>query len=100
MGEFAEPIGKRTGSAFLDPFPLAMQRGDGAEIWDVDNHHYFDFVGEFLGGLYGHSARSSRAAIVDGLDIGVVLAAPTRVEGLLASAIAERFPSMERLRTC
>jgi len=77
-----------------------MQRGDGAEIWDVDNHHYFDFVGEFSGGLYGHSARSSRAAIVDGLDIGVVLAAPTRVEGLLASAIAERFPSMERLRTC
>jgi glutamate-1-semialdehyde 2,1-aminomutase len=62
-GESAEPDWSRA-QAFLpgentrsvldsDPFPLTVQRGDGAEVWNVDNHHYFD--GEFSGGLYGHS---------------------------------------------
>jgi glutamate-1-semialdehyde 2,1-aminomutase len=94
------PGGNTRSVLHFDPFPLSMQRGKGAEVWDVDNHHYFDFVGEFSAGLYGHSDSIIKAAIVDGLDTGVVLAAPTRVEGLLASAIAERFPSMERLRFC
>jgi glutamate-1-semialdehyde 2,1-aminomutase len=94
------PGGNTRSVLHFDPFPLTMQRGKGAEVWDVDNHHYFDFVGEFSAGLYGHSDPIIKAAIVDGLDTGVVLAAPTRVEGLLASAIAERFPSMERLRFC
>ena len=77
-----------------------MQRGEGAEVWDVDDHHYFDFVGEFSAGLYGHSDPIIKAAIIAGLDSGVVLAAPTRVEALLSPAIAARFPSMERLRFC
>ena len=94
------PGGNTRSVLHFDPFPLTMQRGEGAEVWDVDNHHYFDFVGEFSAGLYGHSDPIIKSAILDGLDTGVVLAAPTRVEGLLASTIAQRFPSMERLRFC
>lgn len=94
------PGGNTRSVLHFDPFPLAMQRGEGAEVWDVDNHQYFDFVGEFSAGLYGHSEPLIKAAIVAALDIGVVLAAPTRVEGQLAAVIAARFPSMERLRFC
>lgn len=94
------PGGNTRSVLHFEPFPLAMQRGEGAEVWDVDNHHYFDFVGEFSAGLYGHRDPIIKTAIMEALDTGMVLAAPTRVEGLLASAIAERFPSMERLRFC
>src|SRR5262249_30569710 len=62
-GESAEPIGQghrrsslvktRAPSLILIRSRLRVQRGDGAEVWNVDNHHYFD--GEFSGGLYGHS---------------------------------------------
>lgn len=94
------PGGNTRSVLHFDPFPLTMQRGEGAEVWDVDNHRYFDFVGEFSAGLYGHSDPILKAAIIAGLDMGVVLAAPTRIEAELASVIGARFPSMERLRFC
>lgn len=94
------PGGNTRSVLFFDPFPLTIERGEGAEVWDADGHCYADFVGEFSAGLYGHSDPTIKAAIRDALDMGVVLAAPTRLEADLAVAINARFPSMERLRFC
>ena len=94
------PGGNTRSVLFFEPFPLTMTRGEGADLWDVDNHVYADFVGEFSAGLYGHSDPTIKAAIHDALEMGVVLAAPTRLEAELAAAINTRFPSMERLRFC
>lgn len=85
---------------YFDPFPLTLQRGEGADVWDIDGHRYCDFVGEFSAGLYGHSEPEIRKAIISALDGGIVLAAPTLAEECLASAIRDRFPSLERLRFC
>jgi glutamate-1-semialdehyde 2,1-aminomutase len=94
------PGGNTRSVLFFEPFPLTMARGEGADVRDVDQHGYADFVGEFSAGLYGHSDPTIKAAIHDALDMGVVLAAPTRLEAELAAAINARFPSMERLRFC
>ncbi len=61
---------------YFDPFPLTLQRGEGADVWDIDGHRYCDFVGEFSAGLYGHSEPEIRKAIISALDGGIVLAAP------------------------
>ncbi len=98
--ESALPGGNTRSILHFDPFPLFMERGVGAELWDVDGHCYVDCVGEFSAGLYGHSDPVIVAAIHSALERGLVMAAPTDMEAQLAEAIRARFPSVERLRFC
>lgn len=94
------PGGNTRSVLYFDPFPLTMARGAGAEVWDIDGNRYCDFVGEFSAGLYGHTDPVIRAAIIEALDGGIVMAAPTTIEERLATAIRDRFPSLEQLRFC
>lgn len=94
------PGGNTRSVVYFDPFPLTMERGAGAEVWDVDGEHYVDFVGEFSAGLFGHTDPVIRLAINEALDHGVVMAAPTRREQALAAAVTARFPSVEKIRFC
>ncbi|WP_222229787.1 aspartate aminotransferase family protein [Burkholderia dolosa] len=80
------------------PFPLTMKSGNGSDVWDIDDHHYIDFVGEFSAGLYGHSDPLIREAVAQALQDGIVLAAPTTREVELAELVRARFPSIEKLR--
>jgi glutamate-1-semialdehyde 2,1-aminomutase len=96
----AMPGGNTRSVLHYDPFPLYMARGEGADVWDIDGHRYADFVGEFSAGLYGHSEPAIRQAVIEALDAGLVLAAPTEREAKLASEVTKRFPSMELMRFC
>jgi glutamate-1-semialdehyde 2,1-aminomutase len=94
------PGGNTRSVLHFDPFPLTMVKGVEAQLFDVDGHSYTDFVGEFSAGLFGHSNPVIKAAIHQALDIGTVMASPTRLEVNLAEAVRARFPSMELLRFC
>ena len=94
------PGGNTRSVLHFEPYPLTLVRGVESVVWDVDGHQYIDFVGEFSAGLYGHSNEIIKAAIIEALNIGTVLAAPTQLEADLAAAITRRFPSMELLRFC
>jgi len=94
------PGGNTRSVLHFDPFPLTMERAKNAEVWDVDGHRYTDFVGEFSAGIYGHTDPIISAAIKEAVDLGTVMAAPTRLEADLAALIASRFPSMELVRFC
>jgi len=83
-----------------DPFPLTMVGGHGAELTDLDGHHYVDFVGEFSAGLFGHSNDIIKSAIQKALDDGFVMGAPTTYERELAGLLCERFPSIDKVRFC
>jgi len=39
----------------VEPFPLTIVRGQGAQLTDADGHEYVDFLGEYTAGLFGHS---------------------------------------------
>src|SRR5919202_186869 len=94
------PGGNTRSVIHVDPFPLTVVRGDGARIVDADGHEYLDFLGEYTAGLYGHSHPAIVQAIRDALADGIVLGAPNVYEGGLASAVCERFPSIELVRFC
>ncbi len=49
------PGGNTRSVLFYAPFPLAMERGDKATLWDLDGHRYDDFLAEYTAGIYGHS---------------------------------------------
>jgi glutamate-1-semialdehyde 2,1-aminomutase len=84
----------------FEPFPLTMVGGNGAELTDLDDHTYIDFVGEYSAALFGHSNDVIRTAIHEALDAGVTMGAPTRYERELAALLCERFPSLEQVRFC
>ena len=92
------PGGNTRTSLYFDPFPLSIVRGEGCRIFDADGHEYFDFLGEFTAGVYGHSDPAIRAAIVAALNEGVNLTGHTALEAALARIICERFPSIELVR--
>ncbi len=94
------PGGNTRSVLHFDPFPLTMERARDGEVWDVDGHRYTDFVGEFSAGIYGHSNPVITAAIKEALDLGTVMAAPTRLEADLAALITSRFSSIELVRFC
>src|SRR4051812_14672004 len=84
----------------VTPFPLTIVRGEGAWLTDADGHTYVGFLGEYTGGLYGHSHPQIRDAIRRALDDGLSFGAPNLYEGRLAAMICDRFPSVELVRFC
>jgi glutamate-1-semialdehyde 2,1-aminomutase len=92
------PGGNTRTAIFYDPFPLTFVRGKGAELWDLDGHHYVDLVAEFTAGVAGHSNEVIRRAIDAALDGGINLGAHNTYEPRFAAAVTARFPSMELVR--
>jgi len=84
----------------FDPFPLTMVGGEGAEVTDLDGHHYVDFVGEYSAGLFGHSNEIIKSAIQAAMNDGFVMGAPNNYERELAGLLCERFPSVDKIRFC
>ena len=58
-------------SLYFRPFPLAFSRGEGAYIWDVDEHRYADFMGDYTAGIYGHNHPIPRRVILETFDNGI-----------------------------
>ncbi|KIW64353.1 hypothetical protein PV04_09295 [Phialophora macrospora] len=83
------------------PFPLTIERGESASLFDVDGHEYLDFLGEFSAGIYGHSSPVIKKAVVDALEKGWNFGTKNMYEDQLARALVRRFSnSMDLIRFC
>lgn len=80
------------------PFPVAMDRGEGSTLWDIDGHRYVNLCGEYTAGLFGHSEERIHKAIQQAMTSGLNLAAVGKAETKLARLVCDRFPSIERVR--
>ena len=78
--------------------PVFIDRGQGAEIVDVDGNRYVDLVQSWGALLFGHA----RAEIVDAATAaaarGTSFGAPTPGEVELAERIVEAVPGIDRVR--
>ena len=92
------PGGNTRSVLHYSPFPVAIARGEGCTLIDLDGHRYTDFLGEYTAGLYGHSHPVITAAVREALDSGFVLGGPNRWEVELARLVCERYPSIELAR--
>src|SRR5215471_12408955 len=92
------PGGNTRSAIHVDPFPLTIARGEGAQLWDLDGHEYVDFLSEFTAGIYGHSHPAIRNAIEAALESGLNFGAHNLLEARFAAAICARFPSIELVR--
>jgi glutamate-1-semialdehyde 2,1-aminomutase len=93
------PTGHGGGMWYQLPYPVLLDRGKGCWVWDVDGNRYLDLrIGDWVVVL-GHCDDRIRDAIVAQLDRGVQFGAPDwDLSYRMASLLAERMPSVERVR--
>ena len=60
-----------------DPWPVYIERGTGAQVWDVDGNEYLDFHNGFGVMCVGHANPVIAAAVKARMDEGTHFAAPT-----------------------
>src|SRR3974390_3878076 len=93
------PGGVQHNLAFNYPFPLAIERADGAHLWDVDGNRYIDFLQAggptVLGSNYA-PVREQVLALLD--ECGPVTGLFHEYELKLAEFICQHIPSVEMFR--
>src|SRR3954451_3925407 len=78
--------------------PIFVQRAEGAELVDVDNNSYIDWVCSWGPLIHGHAHPAIVAAVTDAAQRGTSFGAPTAAEVDLAEEVRRRVPSVEMLR--
>jgi glutamate-1-semialdehyde 2,1-aminomutase len=74
-----------------DPWPVYLERGEGARVWDVDGTEYADFHNGFGVMCIGHANPAVGAAVKARHDQGTHFAAPTDGSIAVAEELADRF---------
>ncbi len=78
--------------------PIFIERGEGAELIDVDGNRYLDWVGSWGPLILGHAHPEVVVAIEEAAARGSSFGAPTGAEVELAEEVASRIPSIQMLR--
>jgi Glutamate-1-semialdehyde aminotransferase len=87
----ALPGGNTRTVLHYSPFPVVLKKAQDANIQDVDEHWYQDFLGEYTAGLYGHSHPEIINAVSGPSPMALTFGGPTEREAQLA-AINLRTP--------
>src|SRR3954453_1496388 len=78
--------------------PIFVDRGEGAELIDVDGNRYIDWVCSWGPLILGHAHPSVVAAVGEAVERGTSYGAPTEGEVELAREVTDRFGSVEMMR--
>jgi glutamate-1-semialdehyde 2,1-aminomutase len=74
-----------------DPWPVYLERGEGAHVWDVDGNEYVDFHNGFGVMCIGHANPAVGDAVKARVDLGTHFAAPTEGSIVVAEELQRRF---------
>lgn len=92
------PGGDTRMSAHYAPYPLFVERAEGAHLYDADGHELIDFMNNFTSLILGHADPAVVQAVSEQMSRGSAHAAPTRSQLALAELLRQRVPSIEQLR--
>lgn len=73
------------------PWPIYMDRGEGAHVWDVDGNRMVDFHNGFGSMVQGHAHPAISKAVRERLDLGTHFAAPTEEAVAVAEELKRRW---------
>ena len=84
-----------------DPYPLFVDHGTGAYLFDADGNRYIDYLLGLGPMILGHRPPGVTAAVVKAVqEQGTCFALPTAAEAVLAQKIVTPIPSIEQVRLC
>lgn len=78
--------------------PIIIDRGAGAELFDVDGNRYVDYVCSWGPLICGHAHPDVVRAVTEATQRGTSFGAPTVGEIELAGEVAQRMESVDMLR--
>jgi glutamate-1-semialdehyde 2,1-aminomutase len=78
--------------------PIFVERGEGAELIDVDGNRYVDWVCSWGPLIAGHAHADIVSAVTEAAKRGTSYGAPTEGEVELAAEVVRRIPSAEMAR--
>lgn len=78
--------------------PIAMERGQGAYFWDVDNNKYIDYLAAYGPIITGHAHPHITKAITHAAETGVLYGTPTKHEVKFAKMLKEAMPNLDKVR--
>lgn len=101
--EHSIPLGSQTfsKSRLCFPYgaaPLFLEKGNGAEVWDVDGNKYIDFASGLLAISLGYCDADTNAAVIEQLNKGSIFSLPHRLETEVAEKLIELIPCAEMVR--
>ena len=79
-------------------FPVYLNGGEGAEVIDVDDHRYIDYICGLGANMLGHNHPVIVDAIQSGLQRGIIHSLPAPVEIDVAEILCNMIPGAERVR--
>ena len=74
-----------------DPWPIYLERGQGAYVWDVDGNKMIDFHNGFGSMVQGHAHPAITKAVTDRIELGTHFAAPTEDAVVVAEELQRRW---------
>jgi glutamate-1-semialdehyde 2,1-aminomutase len=86
------------GPANYGEYPLFIERGEGANIFDADGNRYLDWMMAYGALPLGHAHPSIVEAITEAAAGGSLFAAATEIEIEVAERIQHMVPCAERVR--
>ncbi len=92
------PSGVTHDNRYLQPFPIYIERAEGAHKWDVDGHRYVDYLVGHGALLLGHSHPEVVRAVAEQLARGTHYGASHELEIRWGQLVQRLIPSAERVR--
>jgi glutamate-1-semialdehyde 2,1-aminomutase len=86
------------GAAVYSPGPIALERGRGSHVWDVDGNEYIDFMMSFGALIQGHAHPKIVEVVSNAMVQGSHFAAATPAEGEAAERFCRMVPTAEVVR--
>jgi glutamate-1-semialdehyde 2,1-aminomutase len=91
--------GARGPDAGWIPSPPVVERGEGAEVWDIDGNRYVDHLLALGPMILGHAHPEMTEAVSAAIrDVGTMFALPYEMEAEAAKLIVDAVPSAELVR--
>ena len=85
------PLGVPSSYHAREPWPIYLERGEGAVVWDADGRRLWDFHNGFGSMVMGHAHPAVVQAISERARLGTHFAAPTEDGIVVAEELARRF---------
>lgn len=103
LGKRAEavmPGGDTRSSAYHQPYPLAIARGEGPFLYDLDGNRYIDLISNYTSLVHGHAYPPIVEAITRAARNGTAWPARNEPQVELAELICQRVASVDLVRFC
>jgi glutamate-1-semialdehyde 2,1-aminomutase len=94
------PGGDTRTTTYHRPYPLAIDRGEGPFLFDVDGNRYIDLLGNYTSLVHGHAYPPIAEAVAHAARHGTAWPARSRAQIELAELLCQRIPSVESVRFC